>query len=205
MAGVDASCNSLMYSLFLEGSDQLCNYTQGTTSLSNKSCAHASIHGCPFLVDSNSRLCAQCAIAVANGQHCSDFAAENFTLGRVDLEYRPIRTLFCLSMPQLRSCVMYFWSRIALASESSTTRAGWILPPSHEKDSFITLEKYRLSRASYNVMSKPQHSLWVHAFRTPIVDRDMVTKISLFKNPRRRRNSYDSVGLAVRLGEWQGN
>lgn len=159
MAGVDASCNSLLYSLFLKGSDQLCNYTQVTTSLSNKSCAHASIHGCPFLVDSNSRLCAQCAIAGANGQPCSDVHHPKFYTRKIRFGIPTTNTApFFLSMPQLRSCVMYIWSRsrMALASESSTTTAGWILPPSREKDAFMTLGNYRLSRASYNVMSQPQ-------------------------------------------------
>jgi hypothetical protein len=152
MAGVDASCNSLMYSLFLEGSDQLCNYTQRTTSLS-ESYAHASIHGCPFLVDSNSRLCTQCAIAVANGQPCSDVHRPELYARKSGFGIPTTNTApFFLSMPQLRSPVMYIWSRIALASEPFTTTAGWVLPPSREKDAFMRLENYRLSRASYNVM-----------------------------------------------------
>lgn len=43
----------------------------GILSLSNKKCAHAVTHGCPFLADSNGSLCTACAYAVANGQPCS--------------------------------------------------------------------------------------------------------------------------------------
>ncbi|KAH0495815.1 hypothetical protein TgHK011_009345 [Trichoderma gracile] len=42
----------------------------GMISFSNKKCAHAVTHDCPFLVDSNSTLCTACAYAVAHGQPC---------------------------------------------------------------------------------------------------------------------------------------
>ena len=41
------------------------------TTFSNKKCAHSLTHDCPFLADSNSSLCAPCAVAVANGQPCA--------------------------------------------------------------------------------------------------------------------------------------
>lgn len=43
----------------------------GILSLSNKKCAHAVTHDCPYLADSNCSLCTACAYAVANGQTCS--------------------------------------------------------------------------------------------------------------------------------------
>lgn len=43
----------------------------GITKLSNKKCAHALTHECPFLADSNSSLCTPCALAAENGQSCS--------------------------------------------------------------------------------------------------------------------------------------
>lgn len=43
----------------------------GILSFSNKKCAHAVTHDCPFLTDSNCSLCSACAYAVANGQPCS--------------------------------------------------------------------------------------------------------------------------------------
>lgn len=37
---------------------------------SNKKCAHAATHDCPYLVDSNASLCAPCTHAAANGHPC---------------------------------------------------------------------------------------------------------------------------------------
>lgn len=43
----------------------------GLLYLSNKKCAHAVTHQCPYLADSNSTLCTPCAVAAASGQPCS--------------------------------------------------------------------------------------------------------------------------------------
>lgn len=42
----------------------------GLVTFSNKLCAHATTHQCPFLTDSSTSLCPRCATAVANGMPC---------------------------------------------------------------------------------------------------------------------------------------
>jgi hypothetical protein len=96
MIGVNAFCNPItVYSNLEDRYDQLCSCMDGKMLLSNKSCAHASIHGCPFLIDSNSRLCAWCAMAVANGNPCSHkIYRPELYLGVGGLENHAIRTFF---------------------------------------------------------------------------------------------------------------
>lgn len=54
-------------------SEKLYHYQEipGIISVSNKKCAHAVTHECPYLADSNSSLCTPCAVAAANGHPCS--------------------------------------------------------------------------------------------------------------------------------------